>query len=276
MMRMPPTTLRFLFVLPLFAASSAVAQTPPPVAAQNTERVVETAPSTDTQNWTASAGAILNSGNTHSFAMSGGTNFQITRGSHQFAFEANGNYGRSRAAGAPIYSTNAKNIVSRLRYDYFFSRQHAAFVSAVHRYDPLSGLDTRIQGQIGYQYNFVREDKHRIWTELGYDITFDNLVQSGVPPIPPDDTRVYHSARGYLGWLNNLNDTVHFKTGLEGLFNVEHSTDWRLNWENTLTTQVNGRLSIEIKFNLLYDHQPVPGFQNTDTRTTLNLVLDMW
>lgn len=267
-------TFRLLVAGSLFAASTASADAP--AVTQNTDRVVEAAPSTDSQNWTASAGAILNSGNTNSYAVSGGTNFQITRGHHQFAFESTGNFGRARAAGATVFTTNAKNLLTRLRYDYFLSERNAMFVSGVHRFDPLAGLDTRLQGQIGYQYNFIRESNHRLWTEIGYDITFDNLVQSGSPLTPADDTRVYHSARAYLGWDNNLSEHVRYKTGLEGLFNVQHTTDWRVNWENTLTTQIRGRLSIELKFNLLYDHQPVQGFKNTDTRTTLNLVLDMW
>lgn len=269
------TSMRTAFAAALATAlgtASAMAQTP--AVTQNTERVVEAAPSTDSQNWTASLGAVLNSGNTRSYSLSGGTSFSITRGRHGFAFESAGNFGRAVPAGGNDFATNAKNLLSRTRYDIFFAERHAGFVSAAHRWDPLSGLDTRLQAQIGYQYNFIRESNHRLWTEIGYDFTFDNLVQA--MGVPADDTEVYHSARAYFGWENNLNEHVRFKTGLEGLFNVQTTEDFRLNWENTLTTQIAGRLSIELKFNLLYDNLPVPGFEKTDTRTTVNLVLDMW
>lgn len=273
---------RLAFVALAFALAKApIAGAQAPAPTQNADRVAETAPSTDAQNWTASAGAVVNTGNTRSYSASVGTAFSITRGRNGFAFESAGNFGRAVPAGGSQYATNAKNLLSRARYDFFVSTRNALFASVAHRWDTFSGLDTRIQAQVGYQYNFIREEHHRLWTEVGYDFTFDNLVQTrdAVDPTiitPADDTTTYHSARAYFGWENQLNEHVQFKTGLEALFNVQVGQDWRLNWMNTFNAAVSSKLSLEIKFNVLYDNQPVQGFRPTDTRTTINLVLDMW
>lgn len=262
-------------------AVQATASAQGPAVAQNTDRVAEAAPTTDTQNWTASGGVVVNTGNTRSYSGSLGTAFSIVRGAHGFGFESTGTFGRAAASGTDTYVTNSRNILSRARYDYFFSQRHAAFVSGAHRWDTFSGLDARVQAQVGYQYNFIRETNHRLWTEIGYDFTYDNLVQTQVASMPgvltpADDRLTYHSVRGFVGWENQMNEHVSYKTGLEALFNVQVSQDWRLNWANTLNASISEKFQIELKFNVLYDHQPVQGFRTTDTRTTVNLVLDMW
>lgn len=270
------TTRATLLALLVSQSFSGGAFAQPTNAAQNTEHVNDTAPTENSQNWTASVGAVLNTGNTQSYSVSGGTNLTIVRGRNGFGFESSGNFGRAVPAATETmpnpddYLTNARNLLTRARYDFFITTQHAVFGSLVHRWDTFAGLDARIQAQVGYQYNFIREEKHRLWAEAGYDYTWDNWHGAM-------DRRVdYHSARLYAGWDIHTNESVAFKTGLEALFNVEDGADWRLNWENTLTAQLVGRLSVEVKFNLFYDHQPVTGKQETDTRTTLNLVLDMW
>jgi len=250
---------------------------------QNDDRVAETAPVTNTQDWTASAGAVLNTGNTRSYSFNGGTAFSITRGRNQFSFTSAGNFGKSDPDEPDPtmqdhrYISTSRNVISRARYDFFMARQHAIFTSLGHRWDTFSGLDARVQWQVGYQYNFIREEKHRLWAEAGYDLTFDNIHGQ------MDENVTYHSARFFAGWDHHVSEAVAFKTGLEGLFNVMDGADWRVNWENTLTSHINGNFSIELKFNLYYDHQPVVVDaalnivkERTDTRTTLNLVLDMW
>lgn len=270
------TSTRAAAVIGLVLAPSLVhAQTP--AVTQNTERVDEEAPSEDTENWTASAGANISSGNTRSYTFNAGTSFSIIRGNEGFAFDATTSYGRAVPAGGTMgFETNARNFQAKARFDHFFSHRHAGFLSTAFRWDTFAGLNARVQAQIGYQYNFIRETNHRLFTEVGYDFTFDDVVRSGIPPMPVDDTIPYHSARLFLGWDNQLSDDVKFKTGLEALMTVDVPEDWRLNWDNTLNVSVGSRLQIELKFTVLYDHQPVQDRRATDTRTTASLVLDMW
>ena len=122
-----------LVALALALAPTTIASAQAPAVTQNSDRVAETAPSTDAQNWTASAGAVLNTGNTRSYSASVGTSFSITRGRNGFAFESAGNFGRAVPAGGTQYATNAKNLLSRARYDFFVSTRNALFASLAHR-----------------------------------------------------------------------------------------------------------------------------------------------
>src|SRR5262245_62170737 len=90
-MRSPLRISLFTALFAQLAAGSAFAQD----RTQHSDHVNETAPTEDTQNWTASAGAVLNTGNTRSYAFSVGTSFAITRGRHGFSFDSAGNFGKA-------------------------------------------------------------------------------------------------------------------------------------------------------------------------------------
>jgi len=139
---------------------------------------------------------------------------------------------------------------------------------------------------IGYAFiggtneNIIRaaEGKHRLWTEVGYDLTvdvydYDLLDTMGADPATLLADQVIHSARVFLGYDNSVAENLTFRTGAEFLLNLDFDVfrtdpdgtqyngyeDIRLNWENALRINIVGSLLAELKFNMLFDNVPTFG-----------------
>lgn len=280
------TPMASLLVLVVMGASPLIAraQTPPPIA-QHSEHVADAAPSTDETTWTISLGAVLNTGNTRSFAASGGSKLMVKRSLNVFAAELTGNYGRAatrdpvtRQFGDSVVSS--ENITGKARYDRFFTEMDAAFLSVGLLHDRFAGLDERFQGQVGYLRNFFKlcEGKNRFWGEIGYDFTYDNFEPDPLLDADGnvlDGSQVLHSARVFLGYDNHVNENVTFLTGLETLIDVEDIENVRLNSVSELRSKIGGKLQLGVQFSLRFDNVPVEGTDDLDTTTTLNLLYSL-
>ncbi len=282
----------------LLAPSAALAQPQDPTLL--TERATDTRPAENKTAWVLTAGGVLNTGNTRSFTLSAGTNFQLIRGPHSFLAETAYNQSAANVFDTTTmmdtgFETNARNLNSRLRYDYFFTPLDAAYVSVRHRWDTFAGLDTRLQNQIGYLRNFFRQDTHRFWGEVGYDLTYDNFDPD--PLLDPaeiqgngidddgdglidgadtlDGSEIVHAGRLYLGYMNHLNDHVLFETGGEVLFNFVDGQDIRFNYDARILATLASKLQLELKFRMQFDNVPVQGKEPLDTTTVANLIVTL-
>lgn len=257
-------------------SGTALAQDPPPPE-QLTERAAEEAPSEDLTNFAISAGANVATGNTRSWNLAAGTTFRAVRGRHATAFDWSFNYGRAAPAGdttMPLQDT-VRNSNAKIRYDLYLTRMDALFAAAAHRWDTFAGLDTRLQIQAGYLRNFLREENHRAWGEIGYDMTYDNFTEEQMATM--SDTQIVHAARIYLGYENNLNEHVKFLTGVETLLNFQQIEDLRINFDAALRSSIADSLQLELKFKLLFDNVPAQradgtDFAKLDTLTTVSLI----
>ena len=244
---------------------------------QLTEEVVDEAPDENTTSWTLSAGGVLSTGNTESLQANAATDLSLIRGHHGFGLTAQYILGR---AGDNFDDETADNLRARARYDFFFTRMDAAFLAVAVRRDPFAGLAPRVQGQIGYLRNFLKNEDgdHRAWGEFGYDLTYDRFdydlldIDPAIDPATLPDDQVVHAGRIFLGYDNHMNEDLTYKTGLEALFNVEDLGDFRLSWDNALSTRIGGNLQAELKVSLQLDTDPVAGAEKLDTTTTLNLI----
>lgn len=282
----------------MMMSSVALAQDAPE---QLTERVNEDRPEEDTIDWAISAGAVVNTGNTRSWNANAGTNFRLVHGRHALGLDWAFNFGRADLPddGSSDFEDTVRNSNARIRYDLYLTDLDALFAAVAHRWDTFAGLDTRLQFQLGYLRNFFKEENHRLWGEIGFDITYDNFDPETIqdpatiddpacdPTIPlamrPDmcrtdnGTQVVYAARGFVGYENALNENVRFLTGLEALLNLEEPEDLRLNFDAALRSTVAGALQVELKFKLLYDNVPAldangVAREKVDTTTTISLI----
>ena len=247
-----------------------------------------------------SAGGVLAHGNTRSWTANAGTKLRLVRDRHGLSLDWTFAYGRADLTpndDAVGYEDTVRNSNARLRYDFFFTEHNAVFAAVAHRWDTFAGLDTRLQGQIGYLRTFVSGGKHRLWGEIGYDVTWDNFDPEAIQDpategdvlcdpmqgAPADvaarpeicqypDTQVVHAARAYVGYENSLNEAVQVNAGLEALLNLQEPKDLRLNFDAGITSSLYDALSLELKLKVLFDNVPVPDKQKTDLLVTLNLV----
>ena len=278
MLRLRPGALAVATVAFLSIPSITRAQ-PAPVE-QHVEDVAAENPAEDVTKWEVSLGGVLQTGNTESYSIQGASLFEIIRGRHGFVAEAQGNYGAAQVdETTDEYEDTARNVRLRLRYDFFLTNLDALFLAALFRHDPFAGLDYRLSGQAGYARYVFREENHRLWGEIGYDLTYDNYDPD--PLIDPDTmmtldgSAVVHSARLFAGYENIKDENLQFRTGLEALINIEEPADTRLTWDTSFRTKLAGRLQLEIKFLLQFDNRPVPGNETLDTTTQLNLLYNL-
>jgi putative salt-induced outer membrane protein YdiY len=261
------------------------AQTTPPPPTQHSEHVAEAAPSTDETIWTVQAGGILNTGNTRSLSLSGGSRLSLKRARNVFAAAITATYGTASLRDPTTnefgdYVNSSENVTGSARYDRFLSEMDALFVSVGALHDPFAGLDIRMQGQAGYLRNFFKysEGKHRFWGEVGYDLTYDNFEPD--PLLDADGNRldgsqVIHSGRLFVGYDNHVNENVTFLTGVEALLDVQDVDNLRLNSVSELRSKISGKLQLGLQFSLRFDNVPVEGTEKLDTTTTLNLLYSL-
>lgn len=267
-------------LLTLGSCSFALAASAQPAAMeQHSEKVKADQFQADVTTLNASVGGALNTGNTEAWQLTAGSVFALVRGRHGMGLNMDFAFGRANVADdmRDELVDTVRNLRTKARYDFFLTPMDSLFLAAAYRWDTFAGLDARVQGQVGYMRSLFKEENHRLWAELGYDLTYDNYDPDPLPnPDVPgeflDGDQVVHSARGFLGYDNKLNAVLTFTTGVEGLLNVEDTKDFRLAWDNALRSAIAGSFQLELKFSLQLDTKPVPGAEKLDTATTLNLI----
>ncbi len=278
------------------AAAPERASAQPAAAPQHAERIA--APpeeDADDEVFTIQLGGTLNYGNSRSVQAAGATHFMIHRDQHQFTLDVQATLGLAaiRDPATRVWSDmedNARNILGRMRYDFFLTVDDALFAAVVGRHDTFAGLDFRFQGQLGYMRNFFREGEggsHRAWGEIGFDVTVDDrapnpLPNPGVDPLTCDMPGMptcflpniddQYSARIFLGYDNHMNETWQFLTGIEALFDVVNGENIRLSSTSEFRVRIDDNLQSGLRFTLLFDNVPVPGNDSVDTTTVLTLV----
>ncbi len=282
------------------APASVLAQ--PAAAPQFTDAAAaRPAPDTDDTVWTLTLGGTLNYGNARSLQLNANNHFQIRRDVHQFTLDLTFLYGVASLRDGTTqqfgpWNANAQSLNGLIRYDIFLDADDALFASVRGRNDPFAGLDFRFQGQIGYVRNVFAEHEaqHRLWFEIGADVTYDDRYPNPLCAPPPagvtvtpatcvgSDARSYllpgdelqPSARLFIGYDNHMNADWSYLTGIEGLVDLRGEPHWRnvrLAWRNTLAFHVATNLAVNLMFNFTYDGEPVPGFDEIDTQTVLGL-----
>lgn len=238
------------------------------------EKVTKPADAKEASELKVSAGGLLATGNSRSMALTGTGQLRLRRMANEYSANIAGNYGRAAPTPADAMKTSVENLQGRIRYDRFLSEHWSLFVAQSGRKDRFQGLKLRLNFDPGVAYYIFDEDKHRLWAEAGYDYQYDirttEALRAAATPIERAESR--HSARGFLGYENNLNEVLRFNTGLEYIQSVQQTKNWRVNWDVGLTSAISNSFSFATTFSLRYDNNPLTGVRNTDTLTALNLV----
>lgn len=263
------------------AAPSFAAAQPPAPAGQHTEappEIPEESPS-DEAVVTATLGVTAAYGNTRSLSGAAALRLGLRRSAHALAADAQATV-TAASVRNPMsrefgdFERSAENYVGKLRYDYFLTDDDAIFAASAARRDTFAGLDSRLQFQLGYLRNFLRRESHRLWAEVGYDLSLDNydpdpLVDMMGATLP--NTATFHSARVFLGYDNHVDEDLSYLTGVEALVDVEDPENTRVAWKNEVRSNIGGDFALGVNFNLELDNQPVQGNEVLDTTTIVTL-----
>jgi len=229
------------------------------------------------------AGGMLASGNSTLIAGTAGFNHRLRREDNQFTLIAAGNYSRASADGRVPPTTTVENLQGRARYDRFFATDFTFFLGLQARRDRFAGLDLRAQVDPGVGYYFVNLKERVFWAELGYDFLYDvrrddaraakDAAGKPIPGAAPlDKTKAVHSARAFLGYRYKINDGVAISSGIELLQGLDELDTRRVNGDLVVTSKFTSTFSLATSFLLRYDNKPLPGKQEFDLVTAINLV----
>lgn len=259
----------------VFWALAASAGAQPPAPPQLDARANQERPTEDTTDLKFQFGTQLQSGNTQSYAINGGVVYDLVRNRHAFHLDSIAAWGAAAPSDGGNVQRTARNWNSRWRYDYYVTRMDALYVAQRHRWDTFAGLYTRLQNQAGYLRNFLKNDSHHLWGEVGYDLTWDSLFTiDPTTMVRTNGTAIVHAARVFVGDDSQFNEHVKLRTGAEALFNFQDANDIRVNAYLGVTTSFTEHFKLEIMFTVLFDNVPVPGNLPTDTTTLISLIYD--
>jgi hypothetical protein len=290
------------------AVASAGAQEAPAERAPNAARAAATADDADDDmTLRVTAGSAISYGNARNITLNLGAAFAIRRGVHAFAAELGWVYGLTATRIDPDGTSpdntfgdlvdNANNLTGRLRYDLYFDPETSFFLAALGRRDPFARLEPRLSAQTGILRNIFREEDHRFWGELGFDFTYDRFGDvplavggtddMGNPTLSTD--RGVGALRVFIGYNNQLNDSLTYRTGFEWLWGPLRTVGsdatgaMRFEWVNQFTSKIEDWLQLSIDITGRLDSLP-PGQESPfneqanqatqmfDLLATLNLV----
>jgi putative salt-induced outer membrane protein YdiY len=230
--------------------------------------------------WSLNAGGAVNTGNTRSWNLNAGSNFELKKTDHRLTMGALFNFGRADAAPTdPLisYSTVSKQFFFNSQYDYFFSDMDAVWGALGFRWDPLAGFRTQLLANAGYLRAFIKNDKHYFAGRIGYSYTFENYV----PPAELTSNSNIHGLLAALDYENRLNEHVEFLSSITTIYNLNKIDvqnalpfkDIRIYLTAALLSKLTDKLAFEARFLMLYDRIPAgPLLAKTDTTTIFSLV----
>jgi hypothetical protein len=254
--------------------SAGLAQPNPSFAYRKPDDVVEAKVS----EWTARAevGFVLTTGNSENVtATAGGTlarradknKLELTasatyaRASSRAAIDRNGNGTIGPGEIVSDGRTTAETIEAKLRYDRYLSDMNSLYVAALARRDRPAGKELVGGGQVGYSRVLKKTDQAEAVVEVGYDLTFEDLVARG-------DTIVIHSARAFVGYKGTVSADNAFEASVELLANVNSLDtptgeigafgDDRVTGHAAWTSKIGADLSLAFSFDVKFDSAPAP------------------
>jgi putative salt-induced outer membrane protein len=142
-------------------------------------------------------------------------------------------------------------------------------------------LDFRLNIDPGLAYYFIDQEMQQFWGELGYDLQHDirseeALINAAAAGTPVTKTETRNNARLFVGYTNEVNTMVTFKTGLEYLQAFVDPENARVNWDLAVTSKLAGNFSMATTLSVKYDNNPLPDVEKTDVVTAINLVYGLY
>lgn len=161
--------------------------------------------------------------------------------------------------------TTAERYGGSLRADRKLDERWSLFGSLSADHDAFAGYDLRGIVASGGTYHALLGPVHELSFDAGLTWTTEDLVAA--------------EDRDFLGGMLGLSWAWHPRKGttlgerLVWYPDFDETSDWRLTSETSLQAALSERLALKVGYLVRYDNEPVPGFDTTDTTTTISLVV---
>jgi len=167
--------------------------------------------------------------------------------------------------------SNGEETASRsflgVRGDRALGERWKVFVGVNWLRDTFAGLDNRYVLGAGVTYGAVKTDTQELSFDLGVAWNSEDLTTGA--------SNDYLSGLAGMAYTWTISPTSKLTEKLSFLPSFEDSQDWRLASETAVEAAISAKLALKLGFQYLYDNLPVPGFEKTDTKTAISLVVKL-
>jgi hypothetical protein len=184
----------------------------------------------------AKAGGMLTTGNAQSKVITAALDASRQSGENKISLNGTVAYGTSNNTFVPVPSAGDPTMVDGLartsttstnewkargRYDRFLTPNNSAYGAGLIGANKVAGKRLYGGGQVGYSRQLVKNERHTLVAELGYDFSYESYVP--VPGKSLDGVSI-HSARVFAGELWSLSKDTGINVSAEALFNLNKET----------------------------------------------------
>jgi putative salt-induced outer membrane protein len=217
----------------------------------------------ESRAWTGSLGLsyVATSGNSDTQTLGGELKFSRTP--DPWGIEFGASFTRAEQDGL----TTAEQYLVRIRGDRAFSDRWTLFLATTAEQDEFAGFDMRNTVELGVSYKALLGPTHELRFDAAGTWTREDFV------VGEDDD--YIGAMLGLDYAYHISETASFTETLVYYPNFDDSDDWRLTSETAIQASLSSRLALKVGYVVRFENEPVPGFDDTDTKTTVSLVINL-
>ncbi len=215
----------------------------------------------DESPWESSLGFSFVSTSGNSDTQTIGFEFALKRKPEPWGLDAGAYYLSSEDDG----DTTAERYGARLRGERALSERWNVWAGLSGEHDAFAGYDLRTILGGGAAWTAVNGEKHELVFDGGLTWTSEDLIDV--------EDRDYLGGLLGLTWAWHPNEGTTIGERLVWFPNFDTTSDWRLRSETSVEAALSTKLALKLGYLVRYDNEPVPGYDETDTTTTVSLVV---
>lgn len=204
---------------------------------------------------------LATSGNSDSSTL--GLDFTLKRLPEPWGYEAAANALRAEEDG----ERTAERYGARGRASRALDERWSVFAGLSGERDRFAGVDLRAIAEGGVAWQAVKSTLHELSFDGGLTWTNEDMTATG--------TDSFFGAVAGLAYAFKPREGTALTERVLVYPSLEDGDDWRLTSETAVQAALTGRLGLKVGFAVRRDNEPPPGFEKTDTTTTVSLVLTL-
>jgi putative salt-induced outer membrane protein len=206
----------------------------------------------------AQAALLATTGNASAQAL--GFGGQLTWRPMPWVFAAKAVFAQTESDG----ELSARSTVAGTRADRFLSPRLSLFGQYDFLRDLFAGVEQRNTVTGGAAYRLVQHPPHRLTVDGALGFEHESRVV--------EDSESAAVATGGVAYDWDLSATSRIAEQFRYIQDLETADDWKLDQSITLTVAITSVFSLKVANIVRYANEPVPGFESTDTITSVALV----
>ena len=159
----------------------------------------------------------------------------------------------------------ARSLAGRYRAERTINPRLSAYGQYAYLRDIFAGIEHRNTLEVGLSYLLIGREPHELRVDGG--LGFESELRESA-----EDANSAAAMSG-LAYRWRISETSEFSEELRFTFPFANAGEWKFDQVASLTAAITSLLSLRVANTIRYAHEPVPGFERTDTITSVALVM---